>query len=97
MVINELLQHCFVTAARKIALVIEQIEKTVGFVLNQLQALGVVVKVNVAPTDSFPLVLFLLVLEHMLVEIVLQPLVCVVDAELFEIVVITEIFKSENI
>lgn len=44
----------------------------------------VVFELDVLPLDSFLLVLHLFECEHVLVELLLQFLVCVVDAQLFE-------------
>ena len=49
-----------------------------------MQAARVVDKLDVDPVDAFSLVLFLLVLEDVLVEIILKMLVGVVYAELLE-------------
>ena len=56
----------------------------------------IVFKTNHRPTDSFRLVLFLLLFEDVLVEEQLQRLVGEVDAQLLERI-FTEILKTKNV
>lgn len=65
--------------------------------LYELQTSGVVGKTDVSPLDSFPPIFLLLVLEHVLIEVELQMLVRVVDAELLETVARTEVFEAEYV
>lgn len=51
---------------------------------------------NVGPLDAFPVVFFLLLLEYQLNKQLLKLLVTIVDAELFEAVVV-EYFKTIDI
>ena len=54
--------------------------------LNQLQNVGIVHKIDVAPVNLLLLVLLLLALEHVLVEVLLELLVRQVDTELLKAV-----------
>lgn len=80
-----------------LALIIEQAQESIDLAFNELQAPGVVAEPYISPGYTFPLVLLLLVLEHMLVEVVLQVLVCIVDAQLLKAVAQTEILETEYV
>ena len=54
--------------------------------LKQLQNVGIVHKLDVAPVNLLLLVLLLLALEHMLVEVLLELFVRQVDTELLKAV-----------
>lgn len=69
-----------------LALIVQDAEESVGLRLVELETARVVDKLDVDPVDAFALVLLLLVLENVLVEVVLQVLVGVVNAELLETV-----------
>lgn len=69
-----------------LALIVKDAEQAVGLGLVELQAARVVDELDVDPVDALALVLLLFVLEDVLVEVVLQVLVGVVDAELLETV-----------
>jgi hypothetical protein len=69
-----------------LALIVQDAEESVGLGLVELETARVVDKLDVDPVDAFALVLLLLVLENVLVEVVLQVLVGVVNAELLETV-----------
>lgn len=70
-----------------LALVIQDAEQPAGLSLNHGQAASIVLKVNALPLDTLFAILLLLVLEHMLIEVKLQMLVGIVDAELLVAVV----------
>lgn len=72
----------------KATLLIQGVEDAQGLLLNQVQHVLVVHKLNVAPVDGLTLVLGLLHFEDMLVEMLLQLLVGQVDAELLEVVLL---------
>lgn len=80
-----------------LALIIEQAQESIDLAFNELQAPGVVAEPYISPGYTFPLVLLLLVLEHVLVEVVLQVLVCIVDAQLLKAVAQTEILETEYV
>jgi hypothetical protein len=65
-----------------LALVIQDAEQPTRLSLNHGQAASIVLKVDALPLDPLLAVLLLLVLEHMLIEVKLQMLVGIVDAEL---------------
>jgi hypothetical protein len=65
-----------------LALVIQDAEQPTGLSLNHGQAASIVLKVNALPLDALFAVLLLLILEHMLIEVKLQMLIGIVDAEL---------------
>jgi hypothetical protein len=72
--------HC--RSIHLLALVIQDAEQPAGLSLDHGQAASIVLKVNALPLDPLFAVLLLLVLEHMLIEVKLQMLVGIVDAEL---------------
>lgn len=63
---------------------------------DQVKGVLVVNEFDVLPVDTFVIVFFLLELEYMLNEKLLEIFVCIVNAELFKAVVI-EIFKAEYV
>lgn len=67
-----------------LALVVQQTQETAGLGLYECQTRCVVQEVYVLPPNALLAVLLLLVLEHVLVEVVLQMFVGVVDAQLLK-------------
>lgn len=86
-----------VREAASLALVVQQTQQAAGLALDELQAARVVGEADVGPADALAPVLLLLVLEHVLVEVVLQVLVGVVDAQLLEAVARTEVLEAEYV
>lgn len=80
-----------------LALIIQKTQQSINLPLNELQAARIIGEADISPRYALPLVLLLLVLEHMLVEVVLKVLVRVVDAELLETVAQTEVLEAEYI
>lgn len=80
-----------------LALIIKHTKQSTRLPFNQLQAPRIIGKPDVRPPYPFPPILFLFILEHVLVEIVLEVLVRVVNAELFKTVVWTEVFETEYV
>lgn len=67
-----------------LALVVKDAQESVWFALNEVEAARVVHEVNALPPNALLTVLLLLVLEHVLIEVELQVLIGVVDAELLK-------------
>ena len=88
---RELPRECAVRRLWKRALLVEQREDTHRLLLYEVQAELVILERHAADVDPFALVLFLLQLEQVPVELRLKPLVGVVDAQLFERVVLEEL------
>lgn len=70
-----------------LALVIQNAEQPAGLSLDHQQAARIVLKINALPLDPLLAVFLLLVLKHMLIEVKLQMLVGIVDAELLVAVI----------
>ena len=68
------------------ALLVKEVQDPERLLLDQVQDVLVVDEGDVGPVDLLALILGLLHLEHVLVEVLLQLLVCQVDAELLEVV-----------
>lgn len=77
-------EHRLVRARVDVAFFINESENAVWFALEQLDALSVVGVFYVSPSNSFLSVFLLLELEDVLIEVSLQMLIRIVDAELFE-------------
>lgn len=70
------------------AKLVQQVEDAHGPFLDEVQHVLVVHELDVGPVDALLLVLGLLHLKHVLVEVLLQLLVCQVDAKLLEVVLL---------
>jgi hypothetical protein len=66
----------------------------VHYLLEELHAFVVIVEFDIEPVDGFGLVLFLLLLEDVRIEQLLQLLVGVVDAQLCEPPITSHIKKG---
>ena len=66
------------------------------WVLNQLDTLKIVYKLNVLPLDLFFAVFVLLHSKHMRIELVLKLLICIVNAKLFKTIALKDL-KPKNI
>lgn len=80
-----------------LALVVQHTQQPAGFSFYELQTPRIVREAYVCPADALAAVLLLFVLEHVLVEVVLQVLVGVVDAQLLEAVARTEVLEAEYV
>ena len=91
-----LLEKRVVGAARKRALIVEQMNNTVRFLRDQVNARLIVRILDVTPRDLLACVLLLFELEYMFVEVELKRLVGVVDTKLLE-AVRGEVLKPEYV
>ena len=80
----------------RLGFLVEQVEQTGRLLVEQIEAGRVVDELDVLPLDALAHVLLLFELEYVLVEVIMEVLIRVVDAELLEAVV-REIFKAEDI
>jgi len=74
-----LLGKCFMSGLWKHTCLIQKSNYSSRFLLNQVQHILIVYKFNIAPVYFLPCVFLLLHLKHMLVEVLLQLLVCQID------------------
>src|SRR6218665_575840 len=79
-----------------LAFLVQKVEQTGWLLREEIKALGVIDELDVLPLDALSHVLLLLELEDVLVEVVVQALVRVVDAELFEAVAL-KILEAEDV
>uniref|UniRef100_A0A0A9DFM1 Uncharacterized protein n=1 Tax=Arundo donax TaxID=35708 RepID=A0A0A9DFM1_ARUDO len=74
-----LLCECFMCGLWKHACLIQECNYSSRFLLNQVQHILIVYKLNIAPVNFLPCVFFLLHLEYMLIKVLLQLLICQID------------------
>src|SRR6218665_476122 len=79
-----------------LAFLVQKVEQTGWLLREEIKALGVIDELDVLPLDALSHVLLLLELEDVLVEVVVQALVRVVDAELFEAVAL-KILEAKDV
>lgn len=89
--LNEWPLHSYVIYRKKVYLgkvtfVIQNVYKSLGFLGNEINGRLVVMVFDNRPINVLPSVLDLFQSEHVLVEIELQSLIGIVDAQLFEAV-----------
>merc|ERR1712141_862799 len=63
---------------------------------NQFQTLNIISKCNIGHINSFLLIFCLLLLEDIIIKMLLQFLICIIDAKLFEIIFF-EYLKAKDI
>lgn len=80
--------------ARQSGFFIEKVQESHSFLLEQVDAVTVVIVLNVRNVEALVLVQVLFLFENAVVEELLQLLVTVVDAELFKGVVLEELEPS---
>lgn len=90
-----LFQERLVSSFRKIAFIVQDMDYTHGFLSNQVDGGLIVVIGDVRPVDSFLSIFLLLDGEYVLVEIELQCLVRIVDAQLLKAVDL-EVLQNYN-
>ena len=74
--------------SREAALLIQEVQDTQRLLLNEVQDVLVVHKGDIGPVNLLPLVFSLLHLEDVLIEVLLQLLVCQIDAELLKVILL---------
>lgn len=89
-------QHCLIRPLGKFRLLVDQCHDVQLFDSYQIESVLIVDELYVLPIYTLVVVFLLLELEYMLDEELLQILIRVVDAKLFEAVV-TEIFETEYV
>jgi hypothetical protein len=90
------LNESFISSLWNHALLIQDTQKSVWLVFNQVQHSLVVLELNISPLDLLLRVLLLLHLEDVAVEELLDLFVRIIDAELLKAVFL-KILKAKNI
>ena len=72
----------------ELALFVKQVNHSARLLLDEVEDVLVVHEIDVRPLDFLLLVLLLLLLEDLLVEVLLELLICEVDAELLKVVLL---------
>eukprot|EP00982_Pelagococcus_subviridis_P004358 29141-Pelagococcus_subviridis.AAC.3 len=93
---GHLLRERVVRRFRERALLVQEAQDAHRSALDDVDARLIVLKVNLRPVDALALVLLLLELKHVLVELLLQALVRVVDAQLLERVLL-EVLEAVDV
>jgi len=83
MFMNAVIEFNIVTSLQ-LTLFIEELENRHGFLLQQVNTLLVIYELNMAPLNTLPFIFFLFQPKHMMVEMLLQLLISIVDAQLFK-------------
>jgi hypothetical protein len=94
--VGDLLPEAVVRAAGKVGLVVQHVKDTKRPLGDEVQARLVVVKLHLGPVNALAVVHILLQLEDVLVEVELQLLVGVVNAQLLKAVDF-EVLKAEDV
>ena len=80
----ELLHKRPVRGFWELTLVVEELKDTNRFLGDQVQTELIVDEFHLLPWNAFGLIDFLLLFEDVIVEELLESLVCIIDTELFE-------------
>lgn len=96
MLVVEFVQECTVSPFRELGFLVNQSHDVERTNSDQVQSFLVVHELNVLPVDGLIVVLFLFQFEDVLHEELLQILVRIVDAELFERVRV-EVLETEDV